>query len=531
MGEKMGLIGHNGACKSTVLQLLAGIEKADEGQISLRKGTKIGYLAQISIDDPSLTVYDVLANAFREALTLQAKMVELEKRMLQEQVILDAGLMEKILQHYAELQESFEHASGYEMETRIDQVTGGIGIPIAEYERLFATLSGGEKTKVELASLLIEKPALLLLDEPTNHLDLNAVEWLESYLIAYEGSCLIVSHDRYFLDRVVSKVVEIEDGEAFTYNTNYTGYQEEKQQKLLQQFADYKDQQKQIKQMKESIKRYVEWGNIGGNEKFFRRANTIQKALDRMDKVKRPVMERKTVDFQLDMADRSGKDVLVLDHVSKSFGNRSLFQNLSGLISYGERVTLIGDNGSGKSTLFKLTLGQETPDTGEIVVGSRVEIGYLAQDEPPQHHHTVLQYFKDEAAVEEGEARRLLAKYLFYGAHVFKSIQSLSGGEWTRLKLALIIQRMPNFLLLDEPTNHLDIASREALEEMLEEFSGTVFAISHDRYFINRVAHKVWALQDQGLNSYLGNYDDLKNNGQRVEGIWSRWLQRNPQIT
>lgn len=509
-GEVAGLIGHNGAGKSTVLKLLAGVESADGGVIALRKGTTVGYLAQSPSDDPELTVYEVLSGAYREVQSLQQQMRGLEQRMAQADVMSDEALMEAILQRYAGLQEAFEHGGGYEMDMRIDRVAGGMGIPASEYERLFAALSGGEKTKVGLAALLIAEPSLLLLDEPTNHLDLNAVEWLESYIHEYDGTCVIVSHDRYFLDRVVTGIIEIEDGESSWYKTNYTDYQKQKEQELLQQFADYKEQQKRIKQMKDAMKRYVEWGNIGGDERFFRRAASIQKALDRMDRIKRPQLERKSVDFQLNMKERSGNDVLLLDNVSKRYGQRELFVNLTGQITYGERVIVIGGNGAGKSTLFKLVLGCENADSGQVRLGARVNIGYLAQDELPQLSITVLQYVRREAAIEEGEARGLLAKYLFYGASVFKEIRGLSGGEWMRLRLLLLLQQRPNFLMLDEPTNHLDIASREALEAMLEEFEGTVLAISHDRYFINRIARRVLVLENRKLSSYWGNYDDCK---------------------
>lgn len=509
-GEKAGLIGRNGSGKTTMLQLLQGILSPDQGHIAIRKGTKIGCLAQNPTEEESFTVRDVLALAYRQVLECQAKMAGLEKRMADEHVLADEGRLKAVLQQYAELQETFDRGGGYEMDARIDRVAAGLGIPPDQYTRPFASLSGGEKTKVCLASLLLEQSSLLLLDEPTNHLDMTAVEWLEEYLQAYKGTCVIVSHDRYFLDRIVTKVIEIEDGEAVTYLTDYTGYQKEKQEKLLQQFADYQDQQKQIKQMQESIKRYVEWGRIGGNEKFFRRAASIRKALDRMDKVKRPVLERKTAEFKLESADRSGNDVLALDRVAKSFGDHLLFQHVSGLLTYGKRVVLIGANGCGKSTLFKLLLGSEHPDEGTVKLGSRVEIGYLEQDATSQIRKSVLDYFREETELEEGEARNRLARYLFYGADVFRTVANLSGGEWTRLRLALLMHSMPNLLLLDEPTNHLDIASREELEDALEEFPGTVLAISHDRYFINRIAGEIWDLRNCTMTAFSGNFDDYK---------------------
>ncbi|OPA77690.1 ABC transporter ATP-binding protein [Paenibacillus selenitireducens] len=514
-GEKVGLVGQNGSGKSTLLHVLAGLEQPDRGTISVPKGTRIGYLTQIQGNDPAWTVYDVLQQGFDEALRIQAQLRESEISMTSDEAVQDPHVMDSLLRKYAELQEAFERAGGYEIETRIHQIANGIGIPTEQFQRTFNHLSGGEKTKVALAKLLIEQPNFLLLDEPTNHLDLNAVEWLERYIVAYPGTCLIASHDRYFLDRVVTQIIEIEDGEASTYLTNYSDYHKEKQQKLLLQFEEYKDQQKRIKQMKEAIKRYIEWGNIGGNEKFFKRAASIQKALDRMDKIKRPVLERKKVDFQLDFAGRSGKDVLVCRDIEKGYAGRNLLQKVTLNLAYGDRVAMIGGNGVGKSTLFKLILGEEQPDQGEIRMGARVEVGYLAQDAPPLEKATVIQYFRNQVDVEEGEARGMLAKYLFYGAAVFKSVMNLSGGEWTRLKLALIMQQSPNFLLLDEPTNHLDIASREALEEMLEEFPGTVLTISHDRYFINQIAEQVWSLHNKQVTCYLGDFDAYKEQSEK----------------
>ncbi|WP_314586257.1 ribosomal protection-like ABC-F family protein [Paenibacillus terrigena] len=518
-GEKVGLVGQNGAGKSTLLQLLAGTDTPDRGTIAIPRGTKIGYLTQIQVEDQVSTVYEVLLESFREAIQLQSKLHELEVEMSEQAVATDERKMELLLRRYAEMQEAFERAGGYEIETRISQVANGIGVKSESFDRKFIDLSGGEKTKVALAKLLIERPDFLLLDEPTNHLDLDAVEWLEQYIIAYAGTCLIASHDRYFLDRVVTQIIEIEDGEATTYLTNYSDYHKEKQQNLLQQFADYKDQQKQIKQMKDAIRRYIEWGNKGDNEKFFKRAASIQKALDRMDKIKRPVLERKKVDFQPNETDRSGKDVLSLKDVSKGYGQRPLFQNISLDLTYRDRVAIIGGNGAGKSTMLKLILGLEQPDQGEIRIGSSVDIGYLAQDEPPEQNVAVLEYFRYELGLEEGEARGMLAKYLFYGASVFKSVMNLSGGEWTRLKLALIMQRTPNFLVLDEPTNHLDIASREDLEEMLEEFRGTVLSISHDRYFVNRIAEHVWALRNQKVACYMGNFDAYKEQLEKEKAV------------
>lgn len=507
-GERIGLVGRNGSGKSTLLRLISKMEKPDEGLLTVRKDTRIGYLAQIPTEWESGTVYDVLATSFAELLECRAAMTELEQRMSDPAAV---GQLDQLLGRYAQLQERFEREGGYELDARIDQVASGLRIAREVYGRDFASLSGGEKTKIALASQLIGKPDVLLLDEPTNHLDLFGVEWLEEYLTHYEGACFIVSHDRYFLDRVVTKIVELEDGESSTYLTSYTGYMKEKEVRLLQQFADYQEQQKVIKKMKETIKQLMEWGRVGGNEKFFRRAASMQKALDRMEKLKRPVLDPKAAEFGLKVDDRSGKRVIVFDDVSKQYGDKVLLRRASGLLEYGEKVMLLGHNGSGKTTLLKMLLGEVQPDGGELEIGARVDIGYLAQQEYPEDQKkTVLAYFCEEARMEEGEARSRLAAYLFYGADVFKPVSSLSGGEWTRLRLALLVLRKPNLLILDEPTNHMDIASREALEEALEEFPGTVLAVTHDRYFMNRLSQKIWELDQGRITVYLGSFDDYK---------------------
>ncbi|MFD0695666.1 ABC-F family ATP-binding cassette domain-containing protein [Paenibacillus sp. GCM10027628] len=516
-GERVGLVGRNGSGKSTLLRLISKMEKPDEGQLTVRKDMRIGYLAQIPEEWESGTVYDVLAASFREVRECRAKMAELESRMAQPDAASGQGQLELLLRQYAELQERFEREGGYELDARIDQVATGLRIAREFYERQFASLSGGEKTKIALASQLIGKPDLLLLDEPTNHLDLFGVEWLEEFLGKYEGACMIVSHDRYFLDRVVTKIVELEDGESSTYHAHYTGYMKEKEERLLQQFADYQEQQKKIKKMKETIKKLTEWGRVGDNEKFFRRAASMQKALDRMEKLKRPVLDPKAAEFDLKTEDRSGKRVIRFEDVSKRYGTKSVLQQASGLLEYGEKVMLVGHNGSGKTTLLRLILGEEQADDGAMELGARVDIGYLAQEEyPADQKQTVLDYFREEARMEEGEARGRLASYLFYGSDVFKPVSQLSGGEWTRLRLALLVLRKPNLLILDEPTNHMDIVSREALEEALDEFPGTVLAVTHDRYFMNRLSRKIWELDGGRITVFLGNFDDYKEKSRQL---------------
>ncbi|WP_405170989.1 ABC-F family ATP-binding cassette domain-containing protein [Paenibacillus sp. FSL H8-0280] len=507
-GDKVALIGRNGSGKTTLMRLMARLNKPDEGQLMIKKDTRTGYVAQVPEGLDDHTVLDVLSLGFKELMICRTQMKEMEQQMSDPACAADPDQLERLLKRYAALQDQFEREGGYEMDARIDQVADGLDIAKAHYGWRFGSLSGGEQTRVVLASQLIVRPDLLLLDEPTNHLDLERVEWLEGFLREYPGTIVLISHDRYFLDRVVNRTLELEDGEAETSAGGYTEYMKVKEQRLLQQFEEFKEQQKVIKKMKETIRQLEEWGRVGGNEKFFRRAASMRKALERMEQVKRPVLERRNAEFDVRPTDRTGKRVAVLEQVEKSYGEREILRGISGLLEYGDKIALIGRNGSGKTTLFKLLLGDEQPNAGKLEWGARVDVGYLAQQEEPTNPKlNVLEYFRLEAGVEEGEARGILARYLFYGADVFRSVGQLSGGEWTRLRLALLVQRKPNVLLLDEPTNHLDIASREALEESLVDFEGTVLAISHDRYFVNRLASRVWELEDGQMTAYLGDYE------------------------
>ncbi|TFE24555.1 ribosomal protection-like ABC-F family protein [Cohnella luojiensis] len=530
-GEKAGLVGRNGSGKSTLLRMVSKIDVPDEGLLTIRKEARIGYLEQIPADVAERTVFDVLAMGYRELLACRSAMAELELRMSEPEAGNDPDLLNGLLKKYSALQESFERDGGYELDARIDQVANGLRIDREWYGRPYSSLSGGEKTKVGLASQLILRPDLLLLDEPTNHLDLGGVEWLEEFLLKYDGACLIVSHDRYFLDRVVTKIIDLEDGESSIYHTNYTKYLKEKEERLLQEFADYQEQQKKLKKMRETIKQLMEWGKIGGNGKFFRRAASMQKALDRMEKLKRPAIDRREAEFELKPVDRSGKRVIEFAGVSKRYGEAVVLDRASGMLEYGEKVMLVGHNGSGKTTLLKLILGEEPADEGELMLGSRVDVGYLAQQQYPDNpKQSVLEYFRQEAGMEEGEARSRLAAYLFYGADVFKPVSLLSGGEWTRLRLALLVLRKPNLLILDEPTNHMDIASREALEEALEEFPGTILAVTHDRYLINRLSEKIWELDRGRINVYLGDFDDYKEKSRRKSVLKTESTQKKDPV-
>ncbi|WP_068620784.1 ribosomal protection-like ABC-F family protein [Paenibacillus tuaregi] len=518
--DKVGLIGQNGSGKTTLMRLFSGSERPDQGLLAVKKGARIGLLSQIPDYGSTKSVREVLLSAYDDLLALQDEMARMEADMASAGSDSPGRELERLLARYGQLQEQFERGGGYEMEANVDRVAAGLGIAAEQFSRPFSSLSGGEKTKIGLAVILLKQPDLLLLDEPTNHLDMAAIQWLEGFLREYSGTVVVISHDRYFLDAVARKIIELEDGEAFTYHCSYSQYKQEKEALLLQQFADYQEQQKKIKKMEESIKRLIEWGNrsVPPNPSFHRRAASMQKALDRMTKLKRPVLERKKIGLELQQQDRSGKLALVLKDVSKQFGDRALYSGVNQTLQYGESAALIGGNGSGKTTLLKSILGLEKVDSGEITIGSRVETGYLPQESAPQEaEQTVLRYFQDEAAMEAGEARGQLARFLFYGADVFKQVRNLSGGEWTRLRLAVLMHRRPNLLILDEPTNHLDIDSREALEEALEEYPGSVLAVSHDRYFINRIADRVWSLEQGTLHAYIGNYDDFRSEQEKLQ--------------
>ncbi|WDF51319.1 ABC-F family ATP-binding cassette domain-containing protein [Paenibacillus sp. KACC 21273] len=516
-GAKVGLIGMNGAGKTTLFRILSGQDKPFQGEVHIQKGSRVGYLQQMPVYDPHITILEVLQESFAHLTQLQERMEQLSIQMADEH--LDEKQMQRVLQQYGEALDTFERGGGYEMSATIDRIANGLGIPAEHYDRLFEGLSGGEKTKVGLARLLLTDPDILLLDEPTNHLDMDAVVWLEQFISQSPATVIVISHDRYFLDKVVHQIVELEDGEATTYPMSYSAYRDEKQRRLVRQFEDYKDQQKEIKRIKESIKRLIEWGNRSNppNPSFHRKAASMQKALDRMEKVKRPIMDRAQMELDLKQKDRSGDRVLVLDQVNKRYGDKVLLHQASALLRYGENAAIIGGNGAGKTTLLRMILQQEPIDSGTLTLGSRTEVGYLAQEAaPPDLGETVLQWFKLAAKMEEGEARGQLAKFLFYGSDVFKKVSGLSGGEWSRLRLAILMHERPNLLILDEPTNHLDISAREALEEALEEFPGTILTVSHDRYFINRIAGQIWSLDGGMLSVNMGNYEDWKEWQEKV---------------
>ena len=509
--ERIALIGPNGSGKTTIFKIIIGEENINNGNISIRKGATIGMLSQIPpIFKEETTVKEILLIGKTKVIEIEQKLRELENKMS----TCKPNELNNLLKRYGILQEKFNNLNGYQLESDVNKICNGFKIKPEMLERKFNTLSGGEKTIVYFASLILSEPSILLLDEPTNHLDIDTLEWLEEYLKNYKGSILISSHDRYFLDKVTTKTILIERGKEEVFFGNYSYYLEENERRIMAEFEDFKDQQKQIAAMKASIKKLQEFGRLAfpGGESFFKRAASIQKRLDKIELLEKPETKKELpLDFQVQK--RSGKEVLIIDNLSLMIGDRILLEDANMHIRYGEKVCLMGKNGTGKSTIIKL-LFNDTPAEivdGEIKLGSNVNIGYL-----PQEIH-----FEDENATVLDTARRFfdgsetalratLAKFLFYGENVFKKVGSLSGGEKVRLKLLELIQKKANFLILDEPTNHIDIDTKEMLEEALNEYSGTILFISHDRYFINKLAKRTLCIEDGHINSYLGNYDDYK---------------------
>ncbi len=506
-GEKVGIVGPNGAGKTSIFKIITGIENFEVGDLSISKGATIGHLNQVPEYPPMYKVKDILNLAFEEEFKILEEMTKLESQMTK----FEGQDLEKIIKAYGGLQDKFSHLGGYDVEERMSKVCTGLKITEEMQLKDFNSLSGGEKTTVMLGKILLQRTNILLLDEPSNHLDMDSLEWLEEYIREYNGTVMIISHDRYFLDLVVEKILEIEDGEIHVYHGNYTKYVEEKNRRILEAMEAYKNQQKQIKSMEDSIKRFRQWGIQGDNEKFFKKAASIQKRLDKIDKLRRPIMERKKAQIEFESSGRAGKDVIVLKNVRKTFDDKVVLESLNMYVSVKDKVAIIGKNGGGKSTLIKIITGEHIPDCGDVKIGSNVKLGYLEQEiifNNPDS--TVLEFFRNSYPCGEGEARNILSRYLFYGNDVFTKVKSLSGGEKSRLRLCQLIHQEVNTLILDEPTNHLDIESREMLEEALENFNGTVIFISHDRYFVNNIAHKIFELKDGRINEFVGNFDYYK---------------------
>lgn len=513
-GEKIGIVGSNGCGKSTLLKIIMGIESYEKGMLSIQKGATLGYLEQMPLYPEGFKVIDVLNTAFEEVDAVHKELGLLEKQLAE----IDECKIGKILNKYSELQSVYENLGGYEKEEKLSKVCTGLKISSEFKEKLFAQLSGGEKTTVILGKILLQNPDILLLDEPSNHLDFDAMEWLEAYLKEYKGTVIIVSHDRYFLDNVVTRIIEIEDMVCISYNGNYTYFAQEKERQLELHMHAFLEQQKKIKAMEKSISQLRDWGSRADNSKFFKRAASMQKLLNKLERIHKPVSEGEGLSIQASTVSRSGNDVIVVEDLCKRYGEKVLLDKAQMLIRNGETVVLIGANGCGKSTMIKILLGVEQADYGTASLGSSIKLGYLPQvitfkDE----NKTILECFREDLVITEGEARKYLAKYMFFGESVFARVGNLSGGERSRLKLAILMHSDVNLLILDEPTNHLDIGSREELEGFLKEFKGTLLFVSHDRYFINNIASRVVELSKGSLISYNGNYEYYKEKSMQLK--------------
>ena len=495
-GERVGLLGKNGAGKTTLFKILTGELDYDEGQVTLAPGRRLGLISQIPVYPPEYTVEDVLRTAFSRQQALAEEMRALEARMT-------AGESDSdILRRYDRLSERFMAFGGYDTDVAVNKVANGLSIPASQRAQLFSSLSGGEKTRVNLGRLILEDTDILLLDEPTNHLDLHATEWLEEYIRAFRGTVVVISHDRYFLDRIVTRVIEVLDGKAEFYSGNYSFYAVEKERRYQERMKQYLKEQAKIQQLEKAAEQLRLWA-FQGMDKTYRRAISMEKRIERMRTTAKPTKAKK-MDARFSTAEFHGDEVLSLRGVSKSYEEKHLFDGITLKVEGGERIALIGDNGTGKSTLIKMIVGELYPDDGRIRTGPQVRCAYLPQI--VHFDHPDWNLVENMMAAKKGlsaqSARNRLAAYEFQGEDVMKPVSVLSGGEQSRLRLCMLMDDEINFLILDEPTNHLDIASREWIEEAVEAYDGTLLFVSHDRYFINRFATRIWELADGTITDY-----------------------------
>ena len=501
-GEKVGLIGENGSGKSTLFRMIVGMEEVTDGAIVKPKGLRVGYLAQDLAYGEGNTVHEELLEVFAPVRKLGEELRAAEAQMNALEIVSDGGRLQKAVNRYGQLLEAFERLGGYTCELRIETVVEGLRLSGLREQRV-AALSGGEKNIVGLARVLLEDPDLLLLDEPANHLDFEGLAWLEEFLQTYDKTVILISHNRYLLDRVAGRIVEIEDRKAASYPGNYSAYRAQKLRNLIKQKAAYDDQRKEIRRMEEMIARWELWGG----EKNIKRARSREKMLDRMDKIERPDMDRRRIDPDFGFEARSGRIALELRGYSRAFGGRALFQDVNLHLSFGDRVGLLGANGTGKTTLFKDVLTEAAWDHPVMRVGPRVRVGYYAQEhETLNFDRTILEEMRYDTGLSAEGAFSVLSRFLFGYEDMDKRIGSLSGGEKSRVQLAKLMVSDANLLLLDEPTNHLDIHSRERVEEALEAFEGTILVISHDRYFLDRIVGRIVEVRNPHLVEYPGNF-------------------------
>lgn len=506
-GERVGILGKNGAGKTTLFRIITGEMHPDEGRVVITSGRRLGLISQIPVYPEGYTVENVLRSAHERIFKLEAKMSELASLMA-------GDVSEAVLSEYDRAVSDYERLGGYNAEIERNRVANGLEISETMRAQLFAELSGGEKTRVNLARLILEDTDILLLDEPTNHLDLKATEWLEDYLQKFRGTVLAISHDRFFLDRVVSRIVEIAGGKAEFYSGNYSFYVEEKQHRYEEQLKKYEKEQAKIAQLSEAADKLHLWAFMGA-DKLHKRAFSMEKRIERLRQTDRPKLDR-AMRIKFAQREFSGDEVLIIDGVTKSFGERTLFSELELIIEGGERIALIGDNGTGKSTLIRLIMSEDTPDRGMLRRGPSVKTAYLPQiikfDYPQRSLLDTMLY--SEKCTPQG-ARDRLASFRFIGEDVFKPVSALSGGEQSRLRLCMLMRGEVNFLILDEPTNHLDIQSREWIEEAVDDYNEALLFVSHDRYFIERFATRIWALENGTITDFRGGFEEYREHLKR----------------
>ena len=523
--EKAALVGINGAGKSTLFRIIVGELTPDNGQVILAKGKTLGYLAQHQEMENQLTIYDCLLQVKQHILDMEIRMREMEAEMKHT----TGEALTKLMDSYSRLTHEFEMENGYAYKSELTGVLKGLGFQEEDFQKQVSTLSGGQKTRVALGRLLLSKPDIILLDEPTNHLDMDSIAWLETYLLNYPGAVFIVSHDRYFLDKVATKIVEIDNGKVSSFTGNYSAYSEKKALIRKAAYQAYLNQQQEIKHQEEVIAKLKSFNR----EKSIRRAESREKMLDKMEVLEKPIEIDNSMKISLKPRITSGNDVLTVEGLGKSFPPLTLFEDLNFSIKRGERVAIIGNNGTGKTTILKI-LNQIVPaDTGCFHLGSKVHIGYYDQEHHVLHNEkTIFEEISDDfPKLTNTEIRNLLAAFLFTGDDVFKPIQALSGGEKGRVSLAKLMLSEANFLILDEPTNHLDITSKEILEEALSNYEGTVLYVSHDRYFINKTATRILDLTNQKLVNYIGNYDYYLEKKEELTQIYAPDMQEAPAET
>lgn len=502
-GERVGLLGRNGAGKTTLFRILGGSEPFEEGQVFIARGRQVEVLDQIPTFPGDYTVRDVLNTGFENLLAIQARMKELEAKL---------GLNQDpaLLKQYGELSTLFESKGGYMMETDLARVCEGLSIDPRMLDEPFCKLSGGEQTRVNLGRIILKKPDILLLDEPTNHLDVKACEWLEEYLGSFKGTVVAISHDRYFLDRVVTRIIEIEQGRAVLYNGNYSYYVKEREERYQKQLKAYEQEQKKIQQLEEAAKRLHDWANRADNKSMHKRAFAMEKRIEWLKKTEKPFHERelKAVFREKNF---SGKDFIKIRNVSKAYGEHEVLKDISLVVRNGDRIGLLGPNGCGKTTLLNIITGNLEPDTGEVIIGNSVNFAFLPQIVRFERDDlTMLDTVRYEMEWSEDTARNRLAAFRFTGEEVFKPVSALSGGEKSRLRLFLLMQHEINLLILDEPTNHLDVASREWIERTLESYGGTLLFVSHDRYFISKFATRIWDMNGGEITDFNGTYEEYR---------------------